>query len=111
IEVRVWQEDQSPTQIAAGALADRGVRTGRIGTAATAAFTFVDHLRHAAPGCACVSADPITLACRGVRRPDAAVARAQVSARRAETSRRGRIRPRSPAVCELRGKSRAALYK
>lgn len=67
IEVRVWQEDQSPTQIAAGALADRGVRTGRIGIEETAAFTFVDHLRHAAPGCDCVSADPITIACRGVK--------------------------------------------
>ncbi|HKT46374.1 MAG TPA: Xaa-Pro peptidase family protein [Candidatus Acidoferrales bacterium] len=67
IEVRVWQEDQSPTEIAAGALADRGVRTGRIGIEETAGFTFVDHLRHAAPGFECVSADPITIACRGVK--------------------------------------------
>jgi Xaa-Pro dipeptidase len=64
-EVRIWQEDQSPTKIAAEALADRGIRTGRIGVEETAPFTFYDHLRAAAPGCECVSADPITIACRG----------------------------------------------
>jgi len=64
-EVRVWQEDESPTKIAAAALGDRGTRTGRIGVEETAAFTFVDHLRAAAPGCECVSADPVTIACRG----------------------------------------------
>jgi Xaa-Pro dipeptidase len=64
-EVRIWQEDQSPTKIAAEALADRGIRTGRIGVEETAPFTFYDHLRAAAPGFECVSADPITIACRG----------------------------------------------
>jgi Xaa-Pro dipeptidase len=65
IEVRVWQEDESPTELAAGALADRGIRTGRLAVEETAAFTFFDHLRAAAPGFECVSADPITIACRG----------------------------------------------
>jgi Xaa-Pro aminopeptidase len=65
IEVRVWQEDESPTKIAAGALAERGVRTGRLGVEETAAFTFFDHLHAAAPGFECVSADPLTIACRG----------------------------------------------
>src|SRR5438034_6320991 len=64
-EVRAWQEDQSPTKIAAAALADRGIRTGRIGVEETASFTFYDHLRSAAPGLECVSADPVTIACRG----------------------------------------------
>jgi Xaa-Pro dipeptidase len=64
-EVRVWQEDESPTKIAAAALADRGIRTGRLGVEETAAFTFFDHLRAAAPGFECVSADPVTIACRG----------------------------------------------
>jgi Xaa-Pro dipeptidase len=64
-EVRVWQEDESPTKIAAAALGDRGIRTGRIGVEETAAFTFFDHLRAAAPGFECVSADPVTIACRG----------------------------------------------
>jgi Xaa-Pro dipeptidase len=64
-EVRVWQEDESPTKIAAGVLADRGIRTGRLGVEETAAFTFFDHLRAAAPGFECVSADPVTIECRG----------------------------------------------
>ncbi len=64
-EVRAWQEDESPTKIAAAALADRGIRTGRVGVEETAAFTFFDHLRSAAPGFECVSADPVTIACRG----------------------------------------------
>jgi Xaa-Pro aminopeptidase len=64
-EVRAWQEDESPTKIAAAALGDRGIRTGRIGVEETAAFTFFDHLRAAAPGLECVSADPVTIACRG----------------------------------------------
>jgi Xaa-Pro dipeptidase len=64
-EVRAWQEDESPTKIAAAALADRGIRTGRLGVEETAAFTFFDHLRAAAPGFECVSADPLTIACRG----------------------------------------------
>ena len=64
-EVRVWQEDQSPTKIAVAALAERGIRTGRIGVEETAAFTFFDHLRAAGPGFECVSADAVTIACRG----------------------------------------------
>src|SRR6266700_1759526 len=64
-EVRIWQEDESPTKIAAAALADRGIRTGKIGVEETAPYTFYDHLRMAAPGLECVSADPLTIACRG----------------------------------------------
>jgi Xaa-Pro aminopeptidase len=64
-EVHTWQEDESPTKIAAAALADRGIRTGWIGMEETAPFTFYDHFRAAAPGLECVSADPVTIACRG----------------------------------------------
>jgi Xaa-Pro dipeptidase len=65
IEIRVWQEDESPTKLAASALADQGVRTGRLGVEETAYFTYSDHLRAAAPGFEYVSADPVTIACRG----------------------------------------------
>jgi Xaa-Pro dipeptidase len=68
-DVRVWQEDQSPTKIAAGALADRGIRTGRIGVEETTPFTFSRHLRTAAPGFEFVSADAVTIACRGRKSP------------------------------------------
>lgn len=66
-EVRVWQEDESPTKLAAAALADRGLRSGRIGVDETTMFTFYDHLRQAAPGFEFASGDPVTIACRGVK--------------------------------------------
>jgi len=66
-EVRVWQEDESPTKLAATILADRGLRTGRIGVEEFAPFTFFDHLRQAAPTCEYASADPVTIGCRGVK--------------------------------------------
>ena len=66
-EVHVWQEDESPTKLAAKALAERGLRTGRIGVEEATMFTFYDHLRQAAPGFEYVSADPVTVACRGVK--------------------------------------------
>ena len=64
LEVRIWQEDQSPTKIAAAALADQNIRSGRMGIEETAGFTFFDHLRDAAPGFQYASADPVTIACR-----------------------------------------------
>jgi len=66
-EVRVWQEDESPTKIAASALADRGIRSGRLGIDETTYFTFCDHFCAAAPGLECISADPVTIACRGTK--------------------------------------------
>ncbi len=68
-EVRVWQEDQSPTKLITAALADRYIRSGRIAIEETFAFTFYDHFRAAEPAFDCVSADPITIACRGVKSP------------------------------------------
>jgi Xaa-Pro dipeptidase len=69
LEVRVWQEDESPTKLIAGALTDRGIRTGRIGMDEALPFTFSDHLRAAAPAFEIVSADPVTIACRAVKSP------------------------------------------
>ena len=66
-EVRVWQEDESPTKLAAGILAERGFRTGRIAVEEFTPFTFFDHLRQAAPHCEYLSADPVTIGCRGVK--------------------------------------------
>ena len=64
IEIRAWQEDESPTKLATTALADRGIRSGRIGVEETAGFTFFDHLRAAAPAFEYAAADPVTIACR-----------------------------------------------
>jgi len=66
-EVRVWQEEQSPTALIAAGLADRGVRSGRIGVEEKTMFTFYEHLRQAAPGFEFVSADSLTITCRGVK--------------------------------------------
>ena len=68
-DVRVWQEDESPAKLAAQALADRSIRTGRIGIDETTFFTFFDHLRSAAPSFECASADPVTIGCRAVKSP------------------------------------------
>jgi len=66
-EVHVWQEDESPTKVAAAALADRGLRIGRMGVEEATMFTFYDHFRQAAPGFEFVSGDAVTIACRGVK--------------------------------------------
>src|SRR5215813_1985815 len=66
-DVRVWQEDESPTKLARQALSDRGIRTGRVGIDETTFYTFFDHLRAAASGLECVSADPVIIGCRGVK--------------------------------------------
>ncbi|MCI0404164.1 MAG: aminopeptidase P family N-terminal domain-containing protein [Acidobacteria bacterium] len=45
IEVRVWQEDESPYTVVAGWLRERGLRTGRLGVEETMRFHFFDGLR------------------------------------------------------------------
>lgn len=65
IEVRVWQEDESAARLAAQGFADRRVKSGRIGFEETTAFTFLDHFRREAPRYECVSADAVTIGCRG----------------------------------------------
>jgi len=66
-EVRVWQEDESPTKLAAQALGDRSLRAGRFAIDETTFFTFFDHFRAAAPSFECASADPVTIGCRAVK--------------------------------------------
>lgn len=66
-EVRAWQEDENPSQLLATSLADRGLRTGRIGIEERLPFTFFDHFRAAAPAYDLVSADRVTIGCRAVK--------------------------------------------
>jgi Xaa-Pro dipeptidase len=67
IEVRVWQEDANPYDLAAQFLAERRMRTGAVGVAVeeTTRFVFFDGLRRASPGLECRSGDPVTVGCRG----------------------------------------------
>jgi Xaa-Pro dipeptidase len=69
LEVHVWQEDESPTKLIAAALADHGIRSGRIGMDDALPFTFSDHFRAAAPAFEIVSADPVTITCRALKSP------------------------------------------
>jgi Xaa-Pro dipeptidase len=64
IEIRVWQEDESPYALAAGWLGERGIRTGKIGVEETTKFVFSDGLRKVAPGFDYASGDPIIVGCR-----------------------------------------------
>jgi Xaa-Pro dipeptidase len=64
LEVRIWQEEENPTKLMATSLLDQNIRTGRVGIEEALPFTFYDHFRAAAPAFECVSADPVTIACR-----------------------------------------------
>lgn len=69
LEVRVWQEDESPYKLVAKSLADRGLRTGQVGVEETTRYFFFDALRQAAPGFTFASADPVTVGCRARKTP------------------------------------------
>jgi Xaa-Pro dipeptidase len=64
IEIRTWQEDDSPFAVAAKGLADRGVRDGQVGVEETTRYTFFDRMRQAAPSLTFTSGDSITIGCR-----------------------------------------------
>jgi Xaa-Pro dipeptidase len=64
IEVRVWQEDESPYALVVKGLADRGIRSGAVGVEEQTRFFFFDGLRKAGPGLQFVSGDPLTIGCR-----------------------------------------------
>jgi Xaa-Pro dipeptidase len=69
IEIRTWQEDDSPFAVAAKGLVDRGVTQGQVGVEETTRYTFFDRMRLAAPSLNFVSADPITIGCRAQKSP------------------------------------------
>ncbi len=64
IEIRVWQEDESPYAVAEKWFGERGVRTGNVGVEETTRYVFYDGLRHAASSLEYTSGDPITFGCR-----------------------------------------------
>jgi Xaa-Pro dipeptidase len=64
LDVRVWQEDESPYALAAKWISERGFATGRIGVEETTRYAFFDGLRKTAPGLEYSSADPVTIGCR-----------------------------------------------
>ncbi len=66
-EVRTWEEDDSPYQLLAQGLADRGIRTGSLGVEETVPFVFSDGVAKAAPSVKLVSGTPVTAGCRMVK--------------------------------------------
>ena len=66
-EVRVWQEDQSPYELVAQGMKDRGVATGDIGLEETIRYVFTDGLAKAAPQAHFLSATPVAAGCRMIK--------------------------------------------
>lgn len=66
-DVRTWQEDESPYELLAHGLKDRGVSTGPIGMEETMKFVWSSHIAAAAPQAHIVSGIPITAGCRMIK--------------------------------------------
>ncbi len=66
-DVRTWQEDESPYQLVAQGLKERGVATGTVGIEETIRFVFSDGLAKAAPSVTMASATPVTAGCRMIK--------------------------------------------
>jgi len=66
-DVRPWQEDESPYQLIAQGLKERGIAGGRLGIEETMRFVFVDGIAKAAPQATMASATPVTAGCRMIK--------------------------------------------
>ena len=66
-DVRVWQEDESPSERVAQGLRDRGIAGGTIGLEETTKFVFTDNIRKASATAAFASATPVTAGCRMIK--------------------------------------------
>jgi Xaa-Pro dipeptidase len=67
VDLRIWQEDESPYQRVAQGLKDRNILTGKIGIEETVRFVFREGLEKAAPQAKLVSATPVTAGCRMIK--------------------------------------------
>ncbi|HTI36887.1 MAG TPA: Xaa-Pro peptidase family protein [Vicinamibacterales bacterium] len=68
-DVRVWQEDEDWGRVVGGILADRGVRTGKVGIEERVRFFIAEGLRGGAPSIEFVLATPVTAGCRVIKSP------------------------------------------
>lgn len=64
VEVRCWEEHESPYALIAGIVKDRGAKYKRIGMEERVRFFIADGVRKAAPGFEVVDATPVTAGCR-----------------------------------------------
>jgi Xaa-Pro dipeptidase len=68
-DVRTWNEDESPYELVARGLKDRGVASGTLGIEETTKFVWSDSVAQAAPALKLVSATPIVAGCRMIKEP------------------------------------------
>jgi Xaa-Pro aminopeptidase len=68
-DVRTWEEDESPYQLVAQILKDRGASSGRVGVEERLRFFIFNGVKKEAPAIDYVSADPISAGCRMVKSP------------------------------------------
>jgi len=67
VDVRVWQEDQSPYALIAAGLRDAGLSTARIGIEETAKFVWTTGISHASLYAHFILGTPITAGCRMIK--------------------------------------------
>jgi Xaa-Pro dipeptidase len=65
----VWQEDESPYELIAQGLKDRGVGSGKIGLEETVRFVFAEGISKSASQATITSATPVTAGCRMLKSP------------------------------------------
>ncbi|MDE1916982.1 MAG: aminopeptidase P family protein [Sphingomonadales bacterium] len=66
-DVRVWQEDEDPIALIAGALKERGLSHGTVGVEETVRFFASDGLAKLAPGVSITAANPVVRGCRMIK--------------------------------------------
>jgi Xaa-Pro dipeptidase len=66
-DVRTWNEDESPYELVAKGLKDRGVATGALGIEETTKFVWSNSVAQAAPALTLVSATPVVSGCRMIK--------------------------------------------
>ena len=68
-DVHPWHEHESPYELVAGILRDRGIRTGTIAMEERVRFFLFDGIRQQMARSRFVSADPVTIGCRVMKSP------------------------------------------
>ena len=66
-DIRVWEEHASPFDQVAVILADWGLTNGRLGIEESTRYFLFDGIRRACPDVELLSADPVTIPCRGIK--------------------------------------------
>lgn len=68
-EVRTWEEEESPYEVIAGIVRDRGMRHGRVGMEERVRFFIANGVAQVMPGAEIVDATAVTAGCRAYKSP------------------------------------------